>query len=106
MSFWEHVLLGEERRRPLEDLHFYLGDPELAAQLDQLGPVAGGHSLSASLVDVGDVHPTAQARLGDPEVRGQVADRLGPLTRQLDGASAELRRMWTGHADSLPRGLR
>jgi hypothetical protein len=77
-SFWEDVLLGEERHRAFQDLDFHLRDAQLAAQLDQLGVFVLGHAGPAAVLDVGLVHPVLQTRIGDPEIRGDLTGWLLP----------------------------
>ena len=66
---------------------------------------AAGQALLAALVDVGRRQPVAQAALADADVGGDLGDRLGSLTGQLDGTASELRRMRRWHTDSFPEVL-
>src|SRR5207244_67059 len=79
----------------------HLQGARFAAQRHQLFALGAGHALATTLIDVGPGHPAAQAALGDAEVAGQLADRLGPLASELDGALAELWWMGRGHAGSV-----
>jgi hypothetical protein len=101
---WEHVLPGEVGTGPLEDLDLHLRDPQFPAQPDQLGPLVGAHALGSAGVDVVLLHPPAQTRLGDPEITGDLRDRLLPLTGQLHRPTAELRRLGCRHPRTPLRG--
>jgi hypothetical protein len=57
--FWEDVLPGEVGAGPFEDLHFYLQNPLLPAQPDQLGSLVAGQALPVALLDIGLVSPSA-----------------------------------------------
>jgi len=96
-SFWEHVLPGEERRGPLEDLDLHLQDPVAAAQLDQLRPLVPGRAIGPAGLHVIGLHPAAQTRLGDPEITRDLRDRVLPGTGKLDRIPAELRRLGSRH---------
>jgi len=56
------------------------------------------------LVGVGLGHPIPQARFRDLQIFGQLGDRFGLLTGELDGSPAELGRVWGRHRDILPGG--
>jgi hypothetical protein len=47
--------------------------------------------------------PVAQTALRDPDVRGDLRERLCSCTSELDGATTELRRMCTGHSEPFSR---
>jgi hypothetical protein len=83
---------------------FHLQHPVLPAQLHEFCLLLGRETFGAALVDICLVHPVAQAALGNPEIGSDLGDRLGSLPGELHGSSVELRRMWTRHADSSPRG--
>src|SRR4051794_27990512 len=74
--FWEHILPSEERRGPLQNLDLHVLDPDLTAQPHQLGPLTSGQALPDTLVDVSLVHPPTKTRLTDPQVLGDLGDRL------------------------------
>jgi hypothetical protein len=86
-----------------QDLLLHAEHPVPSTQPHQLGPLVGAQTFSATLIDVGLVHPVAQARLRDPDVGGDLRDRLGMLPSQLDRPAPELRWMGRWHSDSFPR---
>jgi hypothetical protein len=63
------------------------------------------HHVLVALVDVGPGHPGARGAFGDPEIFGQLGDRLGPFSSELNRSPAELRGMGTRHQDSFPEVL-
>jgi hypothetical protein len=97
ISLLEHVLPREVGAGALEDLDLHLFHAQLAAQPHQLGALVRGEPFLAAFVDVGLAHPVAQAALADPEVLGDLSDRLLPQPRELDRATPELRSMWCWH---------
>ena len=96
-SFWEHVLLGEEGAARLRISTSISATRSLRRNSTSFALV-GAEALLAAIVDVSDVHPTPQARLGDPEIPGNLRHRLG----RLHSMTPELRRMRTRHTDSFP----
>jgi hypothetical protein len=60
--------------------------------------------LCATLVDVGLTHRFPQAAVGNPEVFGDLGDRLLAHAGQLNSTLTELRRMRSGHLNILPIG--
>src|SRR5438309_11774417 len=87
------VLGGEEGRGFSQDLLPHAEHPVLTAELDQFLALGRGQAFLVALVDVGLGEPVAQAALADADVGRDVSDRLRSLTGQLDGPTAELRRM-------------
>jgi hypothetical protein len=53
-------------------------------------------ALLDALVDVGLVHPATQARLADPQIQGDLADRLLPQPSQLHSTTPELHGLAAG----------
>jgi hypothetical protein len=68
-----------------------IGRAPWAGRSETLAPLVGAQALPATLIDVSLVHPVAQARLRDPDVGGDLRDRLGMLPGQLDRPAPELR---------------
>jgi hypothetical protein len=62
-----------------------------------IGPLTGGQAILDALVDVGLVHPPAQARLADPQIPAILA--IGCSRRR---ASSTARR---GNSGGLPAGI-
>src|SRR3954449_7260750 len=95
---WEDVLLGEIRRRPLQDLIFHFQLTVAPAQLSEFFLLRRGQPIrSAVVVGVGLGHPVAQARLADTKIFRQGGDRFVPGPGQLNRALAELDRVWGRH---------
>jgi len=77
---WEHVLPGEIRRRPLEDLHLKFQPAFILAELCQILFLGATQlCLAAFVIDLGLCQPIPQARLADPQLLRQLSDRFGPL---------------------------
>jgi len=48
----------------------------LTAQADEFGALISSEAGLAAVVNIGDIHPAAQARLRDPQVLDDLRDRL------------------------------
>lgn len=59
-------------------------NPVLPPQPDQLGAFIRGHAFLDALVNIGDLHPSAQTRLADPQIGGELRDRLLLRPRERD----------------------
>jgi integrase-like protein len=71
----------------------------LRAQPDQPTIIHELQALLAAFVDIGLVHPPAQARLADPEILGDLRDRLLPTASQIHSSAPELQRLGSGHPE-------
>ena len=75
---------------------------QLTAELHELSLVCGRDTVAAAVVDVGLTDPVPQARIGDPEILGDLRGWLLTQPSKLDRALPELRRVRSGHLNILP----
>jgi hypothetical protein len=71
----------------------------------QLRALVGGQPGGAAGVDVVLLHPPPQARLGDPQIGGNLPDRLVTPAGQLHRSAAELRRLGCRHPELLSEAI-
>jgi hypothetical protein len=77
-------------RPPLKDLNLHGLNAVLPAQSHQLGAFVAVQTLLHTLIDVDLTHPVAQARIRDPQVTGDLSDRLPAQPSQLDRTTTKL----------------
>src|SRR6202034_1402865 len=73
-SFWG-AALGQIGSSPTQDVVLLLERLVPSAKLTQLGPLGRAHAVLDAIFDIGLFDPAVQARLGDPEVLGDLALR-------------------------------
>src|SRR3954452_1791207 len=90
-SFWGN-LIREVRGRPAQDFVLLLEQLVAFTQLPKLRRLARRGTGPDPVIDVGDLQPALQTRLGDPEVLRDLRDRRVALTGDRDHVTSELGR--------------
>src|SRR4051794_30710970 len=90
-SFWGN-LFREVRGRPAQDFVLLLEQLVAFTQLPKLRRLARRGTGPDPVIDVGDLQPALQTRLGDPEVLRDLRDRRVALTGDRDHVTSELGR--------------
>jgi hypothetical protein len=87
------------RRRPplFQDLALLGEDAVLAAQPAQLVALVAAQALTAALIDVDLTGPVSERLRRDPQLRGELRDRLTAALEQLNRLTAELQRIRRRH---------
>ena len=96
-------MLGEVGGGSSEDVVLLLEVLDALAGLAQLGLLGRRESRPDAVVDFGLLDPAKQARLGDPEVLGDLTHRHLVSTSECHDITSELLGVGSGHVGSSPR---
>src|SRR5690606_22553213 len=76
--------------RPAQDLVLLFQNLVTFTQLTQLRRLGGGDTRAVAVLDIGQLEPPVQTRLGNPEVLRDLRQRRLALTGDRDHVTAEL----------------
>jgi len=88
-----------------EDLDLHRLDPGISPESDHLRSLVPGQPLDPAGVDIVGLHPAAQTRLRDPQITGDLRDRVLPGPGQLHSTTTELRRLRSRHHRLLSKAI-